>query len=224
MNTFAPLSSASWMVGSDARMRASLVTLPPSTGTFRSSRIRTRLPARSWSAMRSTFMATRLTEAFDQAIVVSSMRFEKPHSLSYQRADLDQRAFGDARERRVVGGRSRIVVVVDRDELLVGVREHALHGAVGGFLHDLVDLFHGRGALGDEREVDQRDVDGRNADREAIELALEFRQHQAHGRGARRSSPGSSTSWPNARDGCPRDRRRSDADRWCTHGSSSSGR
>ena len=53
----APLSIASLMVGSDARMRASLVTLPPSTGTFRSSRIRTRLPARSWSAMRNTFMA-----------------------------------------------------------------------------------------------------------------------------------------------------------------------
>ena len=60
MNTFAPLSSASLMVGSDARMRASLVTLPPSTGTFRSSRIRTRLPARSWSAMRSTFMGEAL--------------------------------------------------------------------------------------------------------------------------------------------------------------------
>ena len=87
MNTFAPLSSASLMVGSDARMRASLVTLPPSTGTFRSSRIRTRLPARSWSAMRSTFMA-RPQEAFDQAIVVSSMRFEKPHSLSYQEQTL----------------------------------------------------------------------------------------------------------------------------------------
>ena len=84
MNTFAPLSSASLMVGSDARMRASLVTLPPSMGTFRSSRIRTRLPARSWSAMRSTFMARKPYEAFDQAIVVSSMRFEKPHSLSYQ--------------------------------------------------------------------------------------------------------------------------------------------
>ena len=56
-NTFAPFSIASLMVGSDARMRASLVTLPSSTGTFRSSRIRTRLPRRSWSAMRNTFMS-----------------------------------------------------------------------------------------------------------------------------------------------------------------------
>ena len=79
-------------VTSDARMRASLVTLPSSTGTFRSSRIRTRFPRRSWSAMRSTFMTqllrTRPYEALDQAIVVSSMRLLKPHSLSYQEQTL----------------------------------------------------------------------------------------------------------------------------------------
>ena len=47
------------------------------------------------------------------------------------------------------------MVVVDRDELLVGVREHALHGAFRGFLHDLVDLLDSRRALGDEREIDE---------------------------------------------------------------------
>ncbi len=62
-------------------MRASLVTTPLLTGTFRSSRIRTRLPRRSVSVIRRTFI---LDEAFDHAMVVSSMRFEKPHSLSYQ--------------------------------------------------------------------------------------------------------------------------------------------
>src|SRR5690554_7884091 len=44
--TLAPASLAALMVGSEARMRASLDTLPSLTGTFRSSRIRTRLPAR----------------------------------------------------------------------------------------------------------------------------------------------------------------------------------
>ena len=39
--------------------------------------------------MRSTFMASAcFRTAFDQAIVVSSMRFEKPHSLSYQEQTL----------------------------------------------------------------------------------------------------------------------------------------
>ncbi len=68
------------MVGSAARMRASLVTTPSFTGTFRSSRISTRLPERSSWLIRRTFIYF----AFDQAIAVSSMRFEKPHSLSYQ--------------------------------------------------------------------------------------------------------------------------------------------
>ena len=35
--TRAPAASAAWIVGSDARMRASLVTTPSVTGTFRSS-------------------------------------------------------------------------------------------------------------------------------------------------------------------------------------------
>ena len=45
---------AATIVGSEARMRASLVTTPLWTGTLRSSRIRTRLPARSSSFMRRT--------------------------------------------------------------------------------------------------------------------------------------------------------------------------
>src|SRR5690554_769519 len=44
--TLAPASLAALMVGREARMRASLETAPFLTGTLRSSRIRTRLPAR----------------------------------------------------------------------------------------------------------------------------------------------------------------------------------
>src|SRR5271165_6523511 len=68
-------------------MRASLVTAPPLIGTFKSSRIRTRLPDRSKSDILMIFNASApdpLHRAFDHASVVSSMRFEKPHSLSYQ--------------------------------------------------------------------------------------------------------------------------------------------
>ncbi len=52
--TRAPASRAAWIVGNEARMRASLVTTPFFTGTLRSSRISTRLPLRSRSVMRTT--------------------------------------------------------------------------------------------------------------------------------------------------------------------------
>src|SRR5690606_29475821 len=54
--TAAPFSSARRMVGSAARMRASLATWPFLTGTLRSSRIRTRNPFRSSASMVSTGM------------------------------------------------------------------------------------------------------------------------------------------------------------------------
>jgi hypothetical protein len=74
------------MVGSAARMRASLVTLPSFTGTLRSSRISTRLPARSDppSAAAWSSRVPPVQRALTSASVVSSMRLEKPHSLSYQ--------------------------------------------------------------------------------------------------------------------------------------------
>src|SRR6188474_2503645 len=141
------------MVGSDARMRASLVTLPCSTGTLRSSRIRTRFPRRSWSAMRSTFIPRSLRCLGPRDGGVQHAVAEAP-LVVVPGTDLDQRAFTDARQRGVVGRGSRVMVVVDRHELLVGVREHALHGAFGRFLDDLVDLVNRGSALGDERQVD----------------------------------------------------------------------
>src|SRR5262245_47500376 len=55
----APASSTARMVGSAARMRRSLVTLPfSSSGTLKSTRIRARLPCRSGSSA-SVFFAMR---------------------------------------------------------------------------------------------------------------------------------------------------------------------
>jgi len=51
--TAAPAERACSKVGSEARMRAALATLPPVRGTFRSARISTLRPARSKSAMRA---------------------------------------------------------------------------------------------------------------------------------------------------------------------------
>ena len=54
--TAAPASSAASIVGMAARIRESEVTSPPATGTFRSSRIKTRLPCRSTSVISMTDM------------------------------------------------------------------------------------------------------------------------------------------------------------------------
>ena len=54
--TFAPAAKANFNVGNAARIRASLVTFPSFTGTLRSSRINTRLFAKSTSFILITVM------------------------------------------------------------------------------------------------------------------------------------------------------------------------
>ena len=106
--TRAPASSAAWMRRqrrADARVARDLAVLRP--GTFRSSRISTRLPRRSRSAMRRTPSSAPVSSrAFDQASVVSSMRFEKPHSLSYQAQTFTSVPSMTLRQRRVEGRRT----------------------------------------------------------------------------------------------------------------------
>jgi hypothetical protein len=53
--TAAPFFSADWMPGTEARMRVSSLMRPPSQGTLRSARMKTRLPRRSTSDMRRNF-------------------------------------------------------------------------------------------------------------------------------------------------------------------------
>ncbi len=59
------------------------------------------------------------------------------------------------------------------------VSQNTLQLPVGGFLEDCVDFIDRGVAPGDERQIDQRDVDGRHADRETVQLAVQFRQHEA---------------------------------------------
>ena len=76
-----------WRIaGTEARIRVSSVIVPASScGTFRSARMKTRLPATSTSARRlNRIAALPAYFAFIRATAVSSMRLEKPHSLSYQ--------------------------------------------------------------------------------------------------------------------------------------------
>ena len=70
------------MVGSDARMRASL-DLAALDGHVQIFANQDPLAREVLVRHAQHVHGRRPQEAFDQAIVVSSMRFEKPHSLSY---------------------------------------------------------------------------------------------------------------------------------------------
>src|SRR3981081_1410316 len=76
-------------------------------------------------------------------------------------------------------GGMRIVVEVDRAVGRGGIAEESIQLLFAGALHLLVDFLHVGLARRDDLEVDHRDVRGGDADRDAVELALQFRQHQA---------------------------------------------
>ena len=95
-----------------------------------------------------------------------------------------QRAFRYLGQRCVKGARCRIVVEIDRYQRRRVVIQNAFQrGGPGRFLHDAVHFLDARGALGDEREIDDGHVDGRYADGVTIELAGKLRDHQADGGG-----------------------------------------
>src|SRR3546814_7905985 len=79
---------------------------------------------------------------------------------------------------QVEGRARRIVVEVAGDQRRVIDIKDALELVAGSARDRRVDLFDGGVLLGDELEVDQRHVRGRHADRRAVELALQGRQHQ----------------------------------------------
>ena len=71
------------------------------------------------------------------------------------------------------------MVVVDRDQRLVVVVQDAFQlFGLGSLFQDLVDFLDRGVAGGDERQVDQRDVDGRHAHGKAVQLAVQLGQHQ----------------------------------------------
>ena len=74
--------------------------------------------------------AVSRSDGLASATAVSDMRFEKPHSLSYQDEDPHEGAVDDLGLVEVEDRRTRVVVEVDRDVGLVGVAENALERAV----------------------------------------------------------------------------------------------
>src|SRR5690606_27230687 len=87
---------------------------------------------------------------------------------------------------KVEDGGMRVVIEVDGD---VGVRRRGkdtLELLFGGGRDRSVDFLYAGFALGNELEVDHGNVWRGNADGDAVELAGEFRQHQADGLGGTR--------------------------------------
>ncbi len=95
---------------------------------------------------------------------------------------LDEVALDQRRRRQIDDGRVRVAVEIGGHQLLVRrvedpaelsgrrLAERVVHGRDGGGLLQLGD------------EIDDRDVDGRHADRDAVELALELGQDETDGR------------------------------------------
>src|SRR5216117_1942009 len=158
-------SSAWRMPGNEARMRVSSVILPPSIGTLRSARMKTRLPASGTSLMR--LKRTALLRVHQRHGGVEHAVGEAP-LVVVPGADFHQRALGHAGQASVENCARRVVVEVRGHQRLAGVLEQALQVGLGGLFHRLVDLVDVGRPFRDERKIDERDVDRRHPDRKAI--------------------------------------------------------
>src|SRR3989304_3279088 len=98
------------MVGIEARMRESSVTLPSASGTLKSTRTKTRLPVTSASRTVSLSMSGR----------------------AFRAAPLPQPPVGPRGAPRIGDRRARVAPEVRRHEGLLGHAEDAGHGAGGG--------------------------------------------------------------------------------------------
>src|SRR5215467_13990391 len=196
--TLPPLSAISRMVGATRSMRVVSATLPSSTGTLRSTRTSTRLPLTSASSrVRNISVACARGHAKGNHLNgthIAGGSDQFPHRnrgvdhavgeapfVVVPRHHPHQRAIHHLGLVHGEHGRVRIVVEIAGDVGRLGVAEDAFELLLGGALHGAVDLvFRGR-APGDESEVDDRDIRCWHADRDAVELAGEFRQHEPNG-------------------------------------------
>ena len=116
---------------------------------------------------------------FAIATAVSLMRFEKPHSLSYQ-----------AMTRQSVPSITLVWSMWKTEECGSWLKSVETSGSsvkprmpfsrccAAARIASLISSFE-VSLLGDELEVDDRDVRRRHADRHAVELAVQLRQHEA---------------------------------------------
>ena len=73
-----------------------------------------------------------------------------------------------------------VVIEIGGHVGMVGKTQHALHWTIGSGADGGVDLFDRGITSGFEDQIDDRDVWRRDADRHAIQLARQFRQHKPH--------------------------------------------
>src|SRR5262245_50876868 len=150
--TDAPTSRQCRTVGSAAVIRVSSVIRPPSRGTLKSTRKKTRRPPRSTCA----------TLAFATAEPDLQIALERPGHVADQVTHatgipplvvvpgehLDEIAIDDGRRRQVDDRRVRVTVEVHRHQLLVGRVEDSLEGTRGrGRAERVIDRGGGRGLV-----------------------------------------------------------------------------
>src|SRR5450759_4505132 len=174
-------------------MRESSVTLPSASGTLKSTRTKTRLPAASRSRMVSLSIfdssgspggsgsgqpvGDELHEVRDAAAVAPLVVVPGD--------DLDEVAAQDHVRREVDDRRPAVASEVAGDERLVAGAEDALERAGGRVAEGLVELLEGDVLLELRGEVHDRHRRGGDAEAEAVELALEVRDDEGEGlRGA----------------------------------------
>src|SRR5499427_2196444 len=160
--TLPPLSAISVIAGATRSMRVESDTTPFSTGTLRSTRIRTRLPFTSaWSSVLNAVMtrpdAWPLEKFAHRHGGVRHAVGEAPF-IVVPGHHAHERAVHDLGLVHVKRGRMRVVVEVDRDIRIVGIGENALKLLFRSPFHRVVDLFLGRRLLRDDLEIDHRDV------------------------------------------------------------------
>src|ERR1700744_6008371 len=96
--------------------------------------------------------------------------------------DLD-RLPEDLRQRRIDDRGAGLALEIARYQFGGLVAEEALERAFGGGLQRVVHGLHGYGLLGDEGEIDDGDVRGRDAHGEAVELAGHLGDDELEGLG-----------------------------------------
>ena len=159
-----------------ARIRSSAVIRPDSIGTFKS--VRKQYPTARLELARQTGGHSH-AEARIQAAMTSSIRLEKPHSLSYHERTLTK-----------LPGSTLVSEASSEDDAGLWLKSIETRGSS---LYAKTP-FSGPSAAartaaltssafvsrpGHETQVHHRNVDGRNTDGESVQAAIEFRQHKA---------------------------------------------
>src|SRR5947207_5792801 len=191
--TRAPSARRLVIVGRAARIRESSVTLPSASGTLKSTRTKTRLPAASKSRMVSLSIVSWARAAVrrrsggghrqpsgDEADQIRDSAAVAPFVVVpaddlHHRPVKDHRRFGV--DDRVPG----VAPEVGLDERVGAHAKDALHRTLGGGPERIVELLDRGPAADVRREVDDADRRGRDPQAEAVELALQVGDDEGKG-------------------------------------------